>query len=137
MQQRRACDDTGVADESGIAGDHVFDVTGRLVTELATPFGHEMLSHWCLPPRRRPETAGTSTSRIGRKWAHRERQVSKRAEEGGLAISAQHRRRVLDTLRPYGGVIRLTLQEIGIDTGVDSLSAVSTAMTVTVWSSPK
>jgi hypothetical protein len=57
LQQRRACDDTGIANESRIAGDHVFDVARRPVTELTTPVGHEMLSQWCLPPRRRPHTA--------------------------------------------------------------------------------
>lgn len=56
LQQRGACNDTGVADEAGIAGDHVFDVARRPVTKLATPFGYEMLSQWCPPPRRRPHS---------------------------------------------------------------------------------
>jgi hypothetical protein len=47
LKERRACDNASVADEAGIAGDHVFDVPGGRVTKLATPFGHEMLSQWC------------------------------------------------------------------------------------------
>src|SRR5262245_26377246 len=42
-----ACLDTGVADEAGVAGNHVFDVASRPMTELTTSLGHEMLSH-CL-----------------------------------------------------------------------------------------
>ncbi len=54
LQERRARGDARVADESRITGDHVFDAAGRLVTELATAFGYEMLSHWSLPSARRP-----------------------------------------------------------------------------------
>jgi hypothetical protein len=51
LKQRRARDDTGVANEAGVSGDHVFDVPRRRVTELATSFGNEMLGQRCLPSR--------------------------------------------------------------------------------------
>ena len=40
-----ACLDAGAADEAGVAGNHVFDVARRPVTELTTSFGDEMLCH--------------------------------------------------------------------------------------------
>ncbi|HJZ78599.1 MAG TPA: hypothetical protein VKE51_43020 [Vicinamibacterales bacterium] len=51
-KQRRACDDTGVADEAGIPGDHVFDVARCPMTELTTPFRYEMLGQLHLPRER-------------------------------------------------------------------------------------
>jgi len=73
LKQRRTCDDASVANEAGIAGDHVFDVPRCGVTKLATSFGHEILSQWCLPSTSPAAVARTSTSGIGRKGAHRQR----------------------------------------------------------------
>jgi hypothetical protein len=37
--------DARIADESGVAGNHVLDVARRLMTELAAPLGNEQLGH--------------------------------------------------------------------------------------------
>jgi hypothetical protein len=41
-----ACLDAGAADEAGVAGNHVFDVASRFVTELTTSLRDEMLGHY-------------------------------------------------------------------------------------------
>ena len=42
-----ACLDAGAADEAGVAGNHVFDVASRFVTELTTSLRNEMLGQYC------------------------------------------------------------------------------------------
>jgi hypothetical protein len=37
--------DAAIADQAGITGDHVLDVVGRVVTELASALGDEEVGH--------------------------------------------------------------------------------------------